>query len=262
MLINDDVIKKICFIYVYGCDVAEMFVTEIHFETDIKTYNLKEIRKRIPFDNVEFAKIRNGIIFEYKKCSEVNIIDGFSHTMSDISPIGFYSDFYAVSEKSILNPTSTSTNFWVKEIMWKLDMFDIYYKYPFEYIKIKENSLPEIEWKLDALHLYLTMQKGVRDTIISEHKSVVDDFKSQREETIRQQEEAYANFQKECKIIEEQNKIRERERKKALKEEAKRRMTLEAKMESHEIYGEIIYKGEMYVIKSKSDLKLLLERLS
>jgi len=258
MLINDDVIRKICFIEAYAHRYAEILLTQ---EPYVGRYNVSVVngklvttenkKKRYPFTSLRFPKIKKTIHSRYEQRYDVIMMDGMithnSHTL-------------ALKPCILCDPNDNEAV--SSHLMWLLDMMSIYYKYPYMRMKFKEDSIPEIEWKLDALHLYLTMQKGVRDTIISENESVVDDFKSQREETIRQQEEAYANFQKECKIIEEQNKIRERERKKALKEEAKRRMTLEAKMESHEIYGEIRYKGEMHVIKSREDLEQLLKRMS
>jgi len=247
MLINDDVIRKICFIEAYGHNMAESILTENKQYVDI--INRRIIKHKVPFTNSRYKQIRKGVLSYFKEGRE------FHYATYDL--------IYTLRQcdEGIYCPTDN--NQVIGCIVLDLDMMNFIYDYPPHiHTKMKENSLSEIEWKLDALHLYLTMDETKRKAILSENVDKLKEFKEKRDETIHQQEEAYANFQKECKIIEEQNKIRERERKKALKEEAKRRMTLEAKMESHEIYGEIIYKGEMHVIKSREDLEQLLKRMS
>lgn len=255
MIIDDDMIEKICFIEVYGRDVVESIVTEYDCNVSWQT---EPVKRRKPFNEPEFKKMRNNIVSIYENGLSGIITDYLSYTLAHTIPFGFVTGTsFAYTNKAIPN---LNTEEW--EMIWKLDMLDIYYKYPHEYTKIKENSLSELEWKLDAIRMYATTSEAKRNSILSENESKIEEFKAKREETIRQQKEAYAKFKKECEIIAEQNKIKERERKKALKEEAKRRMALEAKMENHEIYGEVIYKGKMYVIRSKSDLEHLLEHLS
>lgn len=245
MIVNDDTIEKICFIEVYGQTVAQDLVTEIDFEKDPLYLGLKEIKKRVPLDEKRFGILRSGIIALCKKgVNEVIVGIVLSHSLASF-PAQFISH----------------DDFKYLDLMWKLDMFELYYQYPHAYARTRENSLNEAEWKLDALHLYLTIDDGIKATILSENVDKLEEIKTKRAETIRQQEESYANFEDEYEIIAEQNKIKERERKKALKEEAKRRMALETKMENHEIYGEVLYKGEMFTIRSREDLEQLMQRL-
>lgn len=256
MIVNNDTIEKICFIEAYGHDVAEELVTKYDYEHDLKSWELKTIKKKISLNETEFKDICNTILSAYENSETGNIIvDGLSYTIAHTVPIGFITGITSVGNLTNIKTKET-------KVMWKLDMLDIYYKYPYKYAKVKEDSLSDIKWKLDALHLYLTMSQAKIDAILLENESKLEEFKSKRAETIRQQKEAYAQFEKECEIIAEQNKIKERERKKALKEEAKRRLALEAKMESHEIYGEVLYKGEMFTIRSREDLEQLLQRMS
>lgn len=249
---NDDVVEKICFIETYGRDVVENLVTEYDYTVSWKT---EPVKKRKPFSETEFREIHNHIVSAYEKRLSGIFLDDLSYTLAHTIPLSFFPVKNEAPTLAVLKNIEL-------KIMWKLDMLDINYKYPFEYLEIKENSLSEIEWKLDAIRMYVSTSEARRNAILSENESKLEEFKAKRAETIHLQEEAHAKFKKEYEIIAEQNKIRERERKKALKEEAKRRMALEAKMENHEIYGEVICKGEMYVIRTKSDLERLLERLS
>lgn len=227
MIVNNDTIEKICFIEVYGHNMAESILTDNKEYVDI--INRKIIRHKVPFTEARYRQLRDGVLCCYNERREFHFAT--------------YDHIYTLSQCDFRIYNSTDNNSVINCIVRNLDMMDFIYDYPPNICtKMKENYLSEIEWKLDALHLYLTMRESKRIETLTVNEKCLEHFRIQRAETIRQQEEAYAKFKKECEIIAEQNKIKERERKKALKEEAKRRLALEAKMESHEIYGDVLFK--------------------
>lgn len=177
----------------------------------------KELVKLLPGETIE-----SGFLEEYKgKC--LNHFKHAQYLCILLQHIGVLQLYYTVNDTpQIVGHSKLSCT--VEEAMWRLDALLFYYSHTDIVAPIK----------------------GIGHLV----SSYTDERKKRESESENSRRAAIAQLE----IEEEKKKIKEKERKKALKELAKKQLEIETKIEASDLYGEILYRGKMYVLRSKEDV--------
>lgn len=116
----------------------------------------------------------------------------------------------------------------------------------------------DYQWKIEALELCLMLTDEDISEVTEQNKSktqkIIEDINREMTLCQKRKKEIYEQYE----VEKAKRKILESERKKEIKAKAKKEMDFNQKINSGELYGEVLYKGVMYSMKTKEDLVKLL----
>lgn len=260
--INNDNIDKICFIDVYlpqefksGTVEIKTFYHPIRLEIAKIIFVLEKLCNHIVDENIEIYKFRN-----------------LGYNTLILEKI-----FYPIQIKDIQGITRIcySTNNLAQfscALLEKLDIIRPYYCIEgislCVKMKLTSSLKEEIMWKIDALKTYFSLDKHVRSEIISNNSKKFDKYQTQKHSLVLDLEKERKHFEEKAKQAEERQEIEkakqkliESNRKKEIKAKAKKQLELQGKIESYELYGDILYRGKIYTVKSRTDIENFLKQI-
>lgn len=258
---TNDFVNKILFIAVYGMDIIRYLqkkddprISEIELALE-RTNLILGGREKVKLDKRAILDEALSLIIRcYKNRVNFERWNDSPHRYSLHFPLIYSKNIKlndAIDEKSKMDIERQ-----VLDILYDFDILD------FKYYRIavfRENGLDEINWKLDALKLYLGTDRETRLDIIDKNQNQFNYFVNKKQEAENKLIDDCNKEKEQREIWIEQLKIVEKNKKKQIREKARRQIELQNKIESHELFGEILYRGVMYTVKSKSDIENFLK---
>lgn len=242
-------------------------------DVEIQENNEDTINKVLFIETFASDKIKSGIIdndckLEYYLNDFKEVIDKIIKKDDDF--LCLTGDLYGLREYLIDLHVYNTSRYNIEKILSELlCSLMILHVRRYEYSKdimrtifqINKKEIEQIDWKLDALKLYLNINSKVKTGIISNNQDKIIELKNKKNniEEIQNKERILAKEQ--WGIEEAKSKLIEHNRKREIKAKAKKQIELQSKIESYELYGEILYKGKMYTVKSRTDIINLLNQI-
>lgn len=154
----------------------------------------------------------------------------------------------------------------ISKLLLHLDIVRLKYVYESGIIRsigeFTTHNITDIDWELDALNVFITTDREIRNSIIADNTHKLVKLEAEKEEIEKKQAEESFLAREQKEIEEAKQKLIESNRKKEIKAKAKKQLELQSKIESYELYGDILYQGKMYTVKSKTDIENFLKQIN
>ncbi len=147
-------------------------------------------------------------------------------------------------DKEICDKEICDKERFISELLLHLDIVRFKYVYESRFIRsigeFTTHNITDIDWKLDALNVFITTDKEIRDSIIADNTHKLVKLEAEKKGIEKKQAEERCLAREQQEIEEAKQKLIESNRKKEIKAKAKKQLELQSKIESYELYGDIL----------------------
>lgn len=228
------------------------------------------IKAFVPQSSILLEHQSKEIIKEKLKSIKEVVVDIYNHrtTFDNIYITNELHDIRHFIEKqnALCDISLYDKEGFISKLLLHLDIVRFKYVYESKCIRsigeFTTHNITDIDWKLDALNVFITTDKEIRDNIIADNTHKLVKLEAEKEGIEKKQAEERCLAREQQEIEEAKQKLIESNRKKEIKAKAKKQLELQSKIESYELYGDILYQGKMYTVKSKTDIENFLKQIN
>nr|DAE41792.1 MAG TPA: hypothetical protein [Caudoviricetes sp.] len=227
------------------------------------------IKAFVPQSSILLEHQSKEIIKEKLNSIKEVVVDIYNHrtTFDDIYITDELHDIrHFVEKQNLCDISLCDKERFISKLLLHLDIVRFKYVYESRFIRsigeFTTHNITDIDWKLDALNVFITTDKEIRDSIIANNTHKLVKLEAEKKGIEKKQAEERCLAREQQEIEEAKQKLIESNRKKEIKAKAKKQLELQSKIESYELYGDILYQGKMYTVKSKTDIENFLKQIN